>query len=68
MGAISCGYRFEHDGKAVVYSTDAEHILDTAEATDGIVGFFQAADLVIFDAMYSLADSVSVREDWGHSQ
>jgi len=22
---------------------------------------------VIFDAMYSLADSVSVKEDWGHS-
>jgi ribonuclease BN (tRNA processing enzyme) len=25
------------------------------------------ADLVIFDAMYSLADSASVKEDWGHS-
>ena len=29
--------------------------------------FFQGADLVIFDAMYSLADSVSMKEDWGHS-
>ena len=25
------------------------------------------ADLVIFDAMYSLADAISVKEDWGHS-
>ena len=29
--------------------------------------FFRDADLVIFDAMYSLADSISVKEDWGHS-
>jgi ribonuclease BN (tRNA processing enzyme) len=28
---------------------------------------FRDADLVIFDAMYSMADSVSIREDWGHS-
>ena len=25
------------------------------------------ADLVIFDAMYSLADAISVKADWGHS-
>ena len=24
-------------------------------------------DLVIFDSMYSLADSMSLKEDWGHS-
>ena len=28
---------------------------------------FRNADMVIFDSMYSLADSVSIREDWGHS-
>src|SRR5205085_28312 len=32
-----------------------------------ITAFFRDADLVIFDAMYSLAESVSVKEDWGHS-
>ena len=32
-----------------------------------MVRFFRNADLVIFDAMYSLADTVSVKEDWGHS-
>src|SRR3989442_13801512 len=25
------------------------------------------ADLVIFDSQYSLADAISIREDWGHS-
>ena len=29
--------------------------------------FFRDADLVIFDAMYSLADAISVKADWGHS-
>ena len=29
--------------------------------------FFRDADLVVFDAMYSLADAISVKADWGHS-
>ena len=32
-----------------------------------VADFFRDADLVIFDAMYSLADSISVKADWGHS-
>ncbi|HZR34693.1 MAG TPA: MBL fold metallo-hydrolase [Nevskia sp.] len=63
----SYGYRFERDGKVVVYSTDSEHKLDSAGETESFVRFFFGADLVIFDAMYSLADAVSVKEDWGHS-
>jgi phosphoribosyl 1,2-cyclic phosphodiesterase len=63
----SYGYRFERGGKAVVYSTDSEHKLDAQEETQGFVDFFRDADLVIFDAKYSLAEAVSVKEDWGHS-
>ncbi|MBC8007516.1 MAG: MBL fold metallo-hydrolase [Prolixibacteraceae bacterium] len=63
----SYGYRFERDGKAVVYSTDSEHKLEDLSETEAFVEFFRNADLVIFDAMYSLLDSVSVKEDWGHS-
>jgi phosphoribosyl 1,2-cyclic phosphodiesterase len=63
----SYGYRFERGGKVVVYSTDSEHKLDSAEETEAFVRFFFGADLVIFDAMYSLADAISVKEDWGHS-
>jgi phosphoribosyl 1,2-cyclic phosphodiesterase len=63
----SYGYRFEKDGKAVVYSTDAEHKLESEEATDAMVDFYRQADLVIFDAMYSLADMITIKEDWGHS-
>jgi len=63
----SYGYRFEAGGKAIVYSTDSEHPLAEAAHTDRFVQFFRGADLVIFDAMYSLADSISVKADWGHS-
>jgi phosphoribosyl 1,2-cyclic phosphodiesterase len=63
----SYGYRFEAGGKSVVYSTDSEHKLESSAERDGFVEFFRAADLVIFDAMYSLADAMSVKADWGHS-
>jgi phosphoribosyl 1,2-cyclic phosphodiesterase len=63
----SYGYRFERDGRAVVYSTDSEHKLDDPAATLAFAEFFRDADLVIFDAQYSLADSISIKEDWGHS-
>jgi anti-anti-sigma factor len=62
----SYGYRFTHRGKTLVYSTDCEH-KDTIDAHYPFVEFFRDADLLIFDAMYSLADSISVKEDWGHS-
>ena len=63
----SYAYRFERDGKIVVYSTDSEHKLDDLASADGFAEFFRGADLVIFDAMYSLADAFSIKEDWGHS-
>lgn len=63
----SYGYRFETDDKVAVYSTDSEHKLDDISETEYFVNFFQQADMVIFDAMYSLADSQSIKEDWGHS-
>jgi len=63
----SYGYRFEKDGKAVVYTTDSEHKLESHQETESFVAFFRGADLVVFDTMYSLADAFSIKEDWGHS-
>lgn len=63
----SFGYRFEGGGKAVVYSTDSEHKLDKDAEREGFVHLFRQADLVVFDAMYSLAEAVSLKADWGHS-
>jgi phosphoribosyl 1,2-cyclic phosphodiesterase len=63
----SYAYRFERGGKALVYSTDSEHKLDDPASARAFADFFRDADLVIFDAMYSLADAFSIKEDWGHS-
>jgi len=63
----SYGYRFEAGGKSVIYSTDSEHKLEDREEARQIAAFFRNADVVIFDAMYSLAEAVSVKADWGHS-
>nr|HET7858924.1 MBL fold metallo-hydrolase [Caldimonas sp.] len=66
-GGDSYCYRFAGPDGVVVYSTDSEHPLAEREHTERFVRFFGGADLVIFDAMYSLADAVSVKADWGHS-
>jgi phosphoribosyl 1,2-cyclic phosphodiesterase len=66
-GGDSYGYRLEREGKVVVYSTDSEHKQDDPAEVRAFVDFFRGADLVIFDAQYSLADAVSIKEDWGHS-
>jgi ribonuclease BN (tRNA processing enzyme) len=63
----SYGFRFEHQGKSVVYTTDSEHKLEERSEAELFSAFFRDADLVIFDAMYSLADAISIRADWGHS-
>lgn len=63
----SYGYRFSRGGKSIVYSTDCEHKASVLDESYPFVQFFRDADLLIFDAMYSLADAVSVKEDWGHS-
>ena len=66
-GGDSYGYRFTSGGKTVIYSTDSEHALNDLSETNAFVDFFRDADVVIFDAMYSLADAISVKADWGHS-
>jgi phosphoribosyl 1,2-cyclic phosphodiesterase len=64
----SYGYRFRDSaGRTVVYSTDSEHKIDNMEVEADVVSFFERADLIVCDTMYSLADSVSMKEDWGHS-
>ena len=66
-GGDSYGYRFEAGGKAVVYATDSEHKVGDTAYMQTCIEFFRDADLVVFDGMYSLADAISVKADWGHS-
>ena len=63
----SYGYRFEQNGKAMVYSTDGEHKLQSETETQRMVDFYSGADLVVFDAMYSLNEMIDAKREWGHS-
>lgn len=64
---ISYGYRLERAGKCVVFSSDSEHKSDAYQDGYPFVDFFHNADLLIFDAQYTLTESVYSKEDWGHS-
>lgn len=63
----SYGFRFRDGERGVIYSTDSEHRLGDMEHEARFETFFATADVVICDTMYSLADSVTMKEDWGHS-
>jgi ribonuclease BN (tRNA processing enzyme) len=63
----SYGYRFTDGTSVVIYSTDSEHKMDNMDAEKAFERFFGHADLVICDTMYSLADAVTMKADWGHS-
>ena len=64
---VAFGYRFEKAGKAIIYSTDSEHVLETIDDDYPFLEFFEGADLLIFDAQYTLEDNVVSKQNWGHS-
>lgn len=63
----SYGYRFERQGKSVVYSTDCEHFDDSSSEGYRFVDFFKDAGLLIFDAQYEMGVAGLTKENWGHS-
>ena len=64
---ISFGYRFEKENKVIVYSTDCEHTENAHADGYPFLDFFRDADVLIFDAMYSLAIASIMKANWGHS-
>lgn len=59
-------YRIVADGAILVLATDGEYkSLDYAD-TEKYRNFYTNADLLIFDAMFSVRESF-IKEDWGHS-
>jgi phosphoribosyl 1,2-cyclic phosphodiesterase len=60
------GYRIEHNGASLVYATDSEYKLMKPADTERYHALFKDADLLIFDAQYSLNDALD-KVDWGHS-
>lgn len=62
----SYGYRIKSNGKTVIYSTDSEHKHKRNEQNGIFINFFQDADILIFDAQYTLEEAIN-KKDWGHS-
>jgi phosphoribosyl 1,2-cyclic phosphodiesterase len=63
----SYAWKFRKGGKTFVFSTDAEHRMEDVEDKKAFEAFFDKADLVVCDTMYSLAESITLKADWGHS-
>ena len=59
-------YRISHNSKAVAYATDSEYQDLRESAMKAYLEFVGDADILIFDAQYTMIESVE-KEDWGHS-
>jgi phosphoribosyl 1,2-cyclic phosphodiesterase len=60
------GYRIEDDHSSLVYATDAEYKRVDPAHTEEYIRFFHEADLLVFDAQYTITEAQD-RPDWGHS-
>ncbi|MDP7235126.1 MAG: hypothetical protein QGI34_00155 [Candidatus Latescibacteria bacterium] len=59
----SYGYRIEREGKTMVFSSDSEQKSDACDEGYPLVDFFQDADLAMFDAQYTVTESIYAKED-----
>lgn len=57
-------YRFERDGKSLVYATDVEHLADAPDPD--MMQFAHRSDLLIYDTMMTDKEVPTCR-GWGHS-
>jgi phosphoribosyl 1,2-cyclic phosphodiesterase len=63
---VTYAYRIEDGQSSLVYATDSEYKRVDPESSKRFIDFFQEADLLIFDAQYSLTELLD-KPDWGHS-
>jgi phosphoribosyl 1,2-cyclic phosphodiesterase len=59
-------YRFEADDKVFVYASDGAYLDLDDLSLRPFIDFYQDADLLIFDAQFTLSESFEKRT-WGHS-
>lgn len=63
----SWGYRFEREGKSIVYSSDSEHGPESRNDDYPFIRFFEGADVLIFDGQYTFEQALNEKRHWGHS-
>jgi ribonuclease BN (tRNA processing enzyme) len=64
--ARAWAYRFEADDKVFVYASDGAYFNLDDKRMQPYADFYRDADLLIFDAQFTLAESLEKRT-WGHS-
>lgn len=62
----SFSYRITSKNKTIVYATDSEYQDLSVDSMKPFTDFFKNADLLIFDAQYTMLENVE-KENWGHS-
>lgn len=63
----SWGYRFEQNGKKIVYSSDSEHGPEAKDPNYRFIEFFRGAEVLIFDGQYAVEEAANEKRHWGHS-
>ena len=63
---LTYGYRIEAGSSSLVWATDSEYKQVDRASTEDYDDFFQNADLLVFDAQYTLSEVLD-KPDWGHS-
>jgi phosphoribosyl 1,2-cyclic phosphodiesterase len=59
-------YRIEDGRSSLVYATDAEYKRVDRASTERYIELFRDADMMVFDAQYTLTEVLD-KADWGHS-
>ena len=62
----SYSYRFEEDGKSLIFGSDAEFKVEDMDRIEEYLDYFKGADVLIFDTQYTFEELLH-RIDWGHS-
>ncbi|MDR3238043.1 MAG: MBL fold metallo-hydrolase, partial [Spirochaetia bacterium] len=62
----SYAYRIEYGGKTFVYTGDCEFNIGELDKINSYRSIFDKADVLLFDAQYTFADSIN-KFEWGHS-
>ena len=62
----SYSYRFEENGKILIFSTDAEFKIEDMDNIEEYINYYQGADVLVFDTQYTFEEQLQ-KIDWGHS-
>ena len=60
------GYRIEHAGRSIAYCVDTEGSSASREKLGADLPLYQGIELMIFDAQYTLAETLE-KINWGHA-